>query len=144
MSQDEIGLGYTWRCGPANRDLGHPSYLETTHAFQGLGLRPLSPAHVCGTRSAGYLAITWVRRTRIGGDSWEGADVPLGEESERYEVDILDGATIKRTLAVTAPAASYTAAQQTADFGAPQSSLSVRVSQLSATFGRGTPRAATL
>ena len=140
MSQDEIGLAYIWRCGPANRDIGHASYLETTHAFRGEGLKPLSPAHVRGLRSAGDLAISWVRRTRIGGDNWDAAEVPLGEEAERYEVDILDGATVKRTLAAATPAVTYTAAQQTADFGAPQSSLSLRVFQLSAVFGRGTPR----
>jgi hypothetical protein len=70
--------------------------------------------------------------------------VPLGEETERYEVDILDGATVKRTLAATTPAATYTAAQQTADFGSPQSAIDVRVYQLSTVHGRGTPRPATL
>ncbi len=48
MAPGEIGLAYTWRCGPANRDIGNPSYVETTHAFTGEGLRPLSPAHVRG------------------------------------------------------------------------------------------------
>jgi len=107
-------------------------------------LREAAPAHVRGVRSAGDLAITWIRRTRTGGDSWDAVEVPLAEESERYEIDILDGTTVKRTLSATTPAATYTAADQTTDFGAPQSSIAVRVSQLSTTFGRGTPRAATL
>jgi hypothetical protein len=144
MSQDEIGLDYFWRCGPANRDIGHPSYLDTTHAFQGLGLRPLSPVRVRGTRSSGDLAISWVRRTRIGGDSWEAAEVPLGEETERYEVDILDGPDVVRTLSTSTPAVTYTTTQQTADFVSPQSAIDVRVFQLSAVFGRGTPTTATL
>ena len=145
MSQDEIGLAYTWRCGPANRDIGHASYVETTHVFRGVGLRPLSPAHVRGQRSAGDLAISWIRRTRIGGDSWDAAEVPLGEDAERYEVDILDGATLKRTLSATSPAVTYTATQQTADFGAPQSSVSCRVYQLSPVpRPRHPPRRATL
>ena len=144
MTPADIGLGYTWRCGPAGRDLGHPSYLETTHAFAGLGLKPLSPAHVRGIRSGGDLAISWVRRTRSGGDSWDAVEVPLAEETERYEVDILDGATVKRTLASTAPSATYTAAEQSVDFGAPQSSIALRVHQLSTVFGRGTAREATL
>ena len=97
-----------------------------------------------GLRSAGDLAISWVRRTRIGGDNWDAAEVPLGEETERYEVDILAGATVKRTLAATSPSVTYTAAQQTADFGSPQSAIDVRVFQLSAVHGRGTPRPATL
>jgi hypothetical protein len=142
MTEDEIGLAFTWRCGPASRDLGSPNYLEATHAFMGEGLKPLSPAHVRGSRSAGDLNLTWVRRTRIGGDSWDGIDVPLAETEERYEIDILDGSTVKRTLTATSPSATYTATQQTADFGSPQSSISLRIFQMSATRGRGTPREA--
>jgi hypothetical protein len=70
--------------------------------------------------------------------------VPLGEESEAYEVDILDGADIVRTLSVTAPTATYTLAQQTEDFGGQQWSVSAVIYQMSTIFGRGAPRAATL
>ena len=45
--------------------------------------------------------------------------------------------TVVRTLNATAPMALYAAADEFADFGAPQASLSIRVSQLSATVGRG-------
>src|SRR5262249_52050825 len=110
----------------------------------GQGLEPLSPAHVRGSRSAGDLAISWVRRTRIGGDSWGAVEVPLGEETERYEVDILDGTTVKRTLTATTPSTTYTAAQQTAAFGAPQPSIDLRVYQLSTVSGRGSSANATL
>ena len=144
MTQDEIGLAYTWKCGPASRDIGSPHYLDVEHTFTGEGLKPLSPVHVRGARSSDDLAITWVRRTRIGGDSWDGVDVPLGEDDERYEIDILDGADVVRTLTATSPSATYTAADQTADFGSPQSSISLRIFQLSTTRGRGTPRDAVL
>jgi hypothetical protein len=145
MTPDEVGLAYTWRCGPAGRDLASPFYVEATHTFTGRGLRPLSPAHVRGVRSGGGdLALSWVRRSRIGGDSWEGLDVPLAEESERYEIDILDGTDVIRTLSSASPATAYTAAAQIADFGAPQSAVSIRVVQLSASYGRGTPREAAL
>ena len=144
MAQDDIGLDYTWACGPASRPLGDPAYLEAHHTFTGRGLRPLSPVHLAGARSGGDLALSWVRRTRIGGDSWDTTEVPLAEDTERYEIDILDGTTVKRTLSSTAPSALYTAADQTADFGTPQSSVSLRVYQMSAVLGRGTPREATL
>ena len=39
---------------------------------------------------------------------------------------------------------TYTAADQTSDFGAPQSSIALRIFQLSGTRGRGTSREATL
>ena len=141
LSRNQIGLAFDWRYGPANRDLGDASYSSATHAFSGVGLRPLSPVHIRGRRSGGDLALTWVRRTRIGGDSWVATEVPLAEESERYEIDILSGVTVVRTLASAAPSATYTAAQQTADFGAPQAALTIRVFQLGA-LGRGTRREA--
>jgi hypothetical protein len=144
MTPDEAGRSANWKYGPANRDIGHSSYVSRQHAFRGTGLRPLSPVHVRGRRSGGDLALTWVRRTRLGGDSWEAAEVPLGEDSERYEVDVLDGAVVKRTLACTTPAVVYTAAQQSADFAAVPSLVTVRVYQLSATWGRGIPCEATV
>ena len=39
--------------------------------------------------------IRWTRRSRaLAADSWTAAEVPLAEESEAYEVEILDGATV--------------------------------------------------
>ena len=85
--------------------------------------------------------LTWIRRTRIGGDNWVASEAPLAEESERYEIDILSGASVVRTLASTTTSATYTAAQQTADFGAPQPAVTLRIVQLGA-LGRGTARQA--
>ncbi len=135
----EIRLPYTWRYGPSTRDIGDASYAQREYTFQGLGLRPLSPVHVRARRLGGDVTIGWVRRTRIGGDSWESREVPLSEGSESYEVDILDGESVLRTLVAAASTVTYTAAQQVADFGSAQPTYSVRVYQLSGTYGRGTP-----
>src|SRR5262249_11670088 len=140
LTEDELGLAFNWRCGPAARDLGSSNYVQLSHAFRGEGLKPLSPVHVRAMRTAGDLQLTRIRRTLTGGDSWDTTGVPLGEAEARYEIDIPDGPTVKRTLTAPAPTAAYTAADQTADFGAPQSSISLRLYQLSATRGRGTPR----
>jgi hypothetical protein len=73
--------------------------------------------------------------------------VPLGEELEAYEVEILDGATEKRVLSTATTSVVYTAAQQTADWGAPlapDDTLDVRIYQLSALVGRGAPKTVTL
>jgi hypothetical protein len=72
------------------------------------------------------------------GDNWALTEVPLGEAAEGYEIDILNGAVVLRSVAgLTAPAFTYTAAMQTADFGAPLSGpLSVRIAQVGA-MGRG-------
>ncbi|MGE0024616.1 MAG: glycoside hydrolase/phage tail family protein, partial [Hyphomicrobium sp.] len=141
LTAGEVGLPLRWRYGPVTRDIADRSYASATHAFAGRGLAPLSPAHVRGQRApGGDLALSWMRRTRIGGDSWDAADVPLSEESERYEIDIMDGAIIVRTIASATPSCAYAAAEQTADFGSPQSAISVAVHQMSAAYGRGTPK----
>lgn len=113
----------------------------------GAGLRPYSPAHLKGRRDAatGDWLIIWIRRTRIGGDSW-GFEVPLGEESERYLVEIIDTGTaeVVREIEVASPSVLYTAAQQTADFGGPVTEFAVAVSQISQSYGRGVSAEATI
>ncbi|MBA2124684.1 hypothetical protein DLM45_00370 [Hyphomicrobium methylovorum] len=113
-------------------------------AYRGLGLRPLSPAHIKGARDGRDLKLSWIRRTRTSGDNWDVADVPLGEERESYEIDILDGSTVKRTLATSSPDAVYSEAAQVADFGSVQSSVSVAIYQTNTIFGRSPPRFAVL
>ena len=141
----EIGLNYWWRYGPANRDIGDASYETTTHAVVGLGLRPYSPVHVRGQRDQdGNLSITWTRRTRSGGDSWEVSEVPLSEDSEAYEVEVLDAGMVKRVLTTTAATVTYSAIDQISDFGALRSTCDVRVHQMSAVIGRGAGRNATV
>lgn len=73
--------------------------------------------------------------------------MPLAEEIEAYEVEIIDAAIVKRVLSTTTTSALYTAAQQTADWGAPLTpgdTLDIRISQLSALVGRGAAKTVTL
>ena len=99
-------------------------------------LLPLAPVHVTAARRSDGVHVSWIRRTRIDGDGWA-ADVPLGEDSEAYRIDILAGSTVKRSIACTTPQAMYAAADEIADFGAPQASLHLRVAQMSGTVGAG-------
>jgi hypothetical protein len=115
-------------------------------ANTGRGLQPYAVVNLAGTRSGNDPVMTWTRRTRIPAPWADGVDAPLGETTERYEIDIRnagDTATL-RTITFTAPTATYTAAEQTTDFGSPQSSIRVRVFQISETVGRGIMRSATL
>lgn len=115
----------------------------TAQAFtnQGTGLKPYAPVHLGGGRDASNnLTLTWVRRSRISGEWRSGVDVPLGEESEAYEVDIYDGsgyATVLRTISETSQSASYSAADQTSDGLTPGTTVYFKVYQLSAIVGRG-------
>ncbi len=144
LGSAEIGLPLNWRYGPSDRDLGEESFASSVHAFRGVGMRPLSPVHVRASRSGGDIALSWIRRTRIGGDSWDAIEVPLGEESEHYEIDILDGTAPVRTLRSSIPQVVYAASEQVADFGSVRSALEVRIHQVNAVWGRGSAAAATV
>ena len=146
VTRDELGTPFLWRSTPAGGDPNGASAVTETLTPAGRGLRPLSPVHLKAVRDAGSgdVNVTWIRRTRIGGDGWGEEEVPLGEERERYRLDILDGSLVKRRIVTGEPSAVYAAADQIADFGAPPASLAVRVAQIAAGFGAGTPREALL
>ncbi len=112
--------------------------------FLGRVLMPYAPVHVTGALSGSPAdwSLAWVRRSRLGGAWKDGADIPLGEESENYDVEIMNGATVASGGSVVTPGsrqATYGAADQVTDFGAEQSTLTVRIYQLSASVGRGFP-----
>lgn len=120
------------------------SYTDTAR-----DLRPYSPVRIAAADDgASGLDFSWVRRTRIGGetDLAQAGDVPLSEDSEAYEVDILNAAgdTVLRTLPSTVETVNYSAADITTDFGSLPATLNVVVYQMSATVGRGFPGEATL
>jgi len=116
------------------------------YAYAAKALKPYAPVHIEGSRNGGGdLTINWKRRTRIGGDWRDAVDIPLSEESERYEVEIMQGVTLKRTIiGLSSPTTNYTAAQQVTDFGSAQSSVLVNVYQLSTAVGRGYAGIATI
>ncbi|OLP56847.1 hypothetical protein BJF92_12315 [Rhizobium rhizosphaerae] len=107
ISADMLGLALNWRAGPAGSSLGGDDYVAQTVTLRGKARRPLAPVHLRSIQlSNGDWRLSWIRRTRIGGDSWDQADVPLGEEREAYEVDILDPVNghVRRVVrAITAP-----------------------------------------
>ena len=102
-----------------------------------LGLRPLSPCQLRARRDGADVVFSWVRRTRIDGDSWEIDEVPLAEEQESYSIGILDGSTLKRSATSGATQYRYTAAAIAEDFGIDPELFTLRIAQLSATFGPG-------
>lgn len=113
-------------------------------------IRPWNPVHIQGTRnSSGDLHITWLRRSRTD-ESWVEGDVPNHELGEYYEVDIVDGdGNVKRTLSINGEnsdqtGVTYTAGQQSFDFGSTQNNVTVKIYQTSEFVGRGFPGTANL
>lgn len=119
-----------------------------TLTLQGNDLKPAEPVHLTGSRDGGNnLTIGWTRRTRYAGD-WlnNSGAVPLNEVSEAYEIDILSGVTVVRTITWTGsydgdgnPTETYSAANQTTDGLTPGDPVDVKIYQMSGTVGRGFP-----
>ncbi|WP_135505086.1 baseplate multidomain protein megatron [Roseovarius aestuariivivens] len=138
LSEAKRGLARHYRIGPAQRPFDDPAYSHALLAFEGVGLRPFSPVHLRLSGQAGQdVTLSWIRRTRVGGDRWDTPDVPLGEENERYLVRVMSGPQVLREAIVSTPSWTYTAAQQIADGAA--AGVELHVAQLSASFGAGRP-----
>ena len=130
------GLARHYRVGQAAKSYDHPSYVHRQLAFDGVGLRPYAPAHLRASVAGAGREISWIRRTRIDGDSWQGTEVPLGEEVERYLLRVRDGGGImRREVTLSAPAFTYSDAMRTSDGGS--APYSIEVAQVSARFGPG-------
>ena len=137
------GLARNYRIGAAERGFDDPDVIAITASFQGIGLRPYAPAHLkAKALNGGDVARSWVRRTRIDGDSWLSAEVPLGEDREAYVVRVTVAAAIRREVEVTVPGWTYTAAQRAAD--GVSGAYEVGVAQMSARFGPGAFRSLAL
>ena len=134
-----LGVPVRWRVGPANRDYSDPAFVEVTTIPTSKPLLPLSPVQVKAVRSAVGITIRFVRRGRLSADAWEPFDIPLGEDLEAYQADVLKGSQVVRQLASSTQSFVYAAADELKDFTVLQSSLSVRIYQMSASVGRGNP-----
>ena len=134
------GLARHFRVGRASRSYDDQLVSHAVKTFSGVGLRPYAPVHLRLVMQGGEVQASWLRRTRIDGDSWESVDVPLGEERERYVLRVLSGAILLREEVLSAPGWTYTAAMQGADGAGGE--ITVTVAQISASFGPGPVAAA--
>lgn len=129
------GLPRNYRVVAADVGYDDPSAVLLTKAFDGIGLRPLSVCHLKAKATGGDISVTWIRRTRLDGDSWQSVEVPLGEETESYRIQLHRNGALLREVTVATPMWTYTQAMQVADgtIGA----VDISVAQISARFGAG-------
>ena len=142
MDSSQIGASLLYRAITNGRDLS--TDINRAFTYNGVNLKPLSPILLNGSRDqiSGDWTLLWTRRSRIDTEWRDYVDAPLGEASEQYQLDIYDSGsytTVKRTITATTPTASYSAADQTTDFGSGQSTLYIKLYQMSVTIGRGYP-----
>jgi hypothetical protein len=133
----ELGLTRRYRIGPVQADVGDSTMADIKASVTGVALVPLAPVRPRARRTEEGVALDWIRRTRIDGDSWDIAEVPLGEEGEAYEVTVRDDAELLRSARTATPSWLYPSALELADFGAPQAEIDLALVQISAITGRG-------
>lgn len=138
--QADVNLPRYLRAVSIGRQLD--SVASQTFTEEGVGQKPFAPVDLALHRDgSGNITATARRRTRLSHRFLTPAiELPLGETVEAYVVEIFEDdtfAAVVRTINVTAPAFSYSAADQTTDFGSPQAEIHLRMYQLSAQVGRG-------
>lgn len=126
---------------------GLPVYAAVVTPFVNTGnsQKPWKPAIIRSTRDGpGEVTITFHRRSRIDYEWRDFVDVPLGQEQESYEMDILDapGGTVLDTLQSTTEEFIISVALQSSLFGGNESQIDVVIYQMSNLVGRGFPATA--
>jgi len=144
MATESIGLDRLYRGITQRASIESGDNVE--FSYEGVNLKPLSPVNAKATRDgAGDLTATFIRRSRLGSSWWgNGTQAPVGETTEAYEIDVINGSTVVRTIDSATPEFSYSATDQVTDFGSAQSSILFRIYQISAQVGRGYVREVTL
>lgn len=99
---------------------------------------PLAPVHLRAVREAsGDIALSWIRRGRVGGNGWTYGDIALDVVPERYRVSIFDDGVAVRVEDVGAAGWTYPVADQTADFDGPAGAFGFTIQQVSPVLGAG-------
>lgn len=142
MDSSAISQARLYRAITFGNDIGTDG--DRSFTYSAVNLMPIEPIALTGNRnpSSNDWTLTWIRRARTDGEWRDAVDAPLGETSERYEIDIYASgayASVKRTIATTSPAAAYSSADQVTDFGSNQATIYLKLYQISATVGRGYP-----
>jgi hypothetical protein len=147
LASTEIGASRVYNAV----SIGSPYSTTNEQTFTGHGealicFCPENP--VAQYDTAGDIVISWIRRSRLGQTLMSGVDIPLGEATEAFSIDILSPhspSSVYRTLTSSTTSVLYPRADFEIDSGSPlPATIKVAIYQLSAITGRGTPQIAVL
>ena len=127
--RDEYGLPLLWRAGAAGAVPSGPFVSERTHVLAGRAERPWRPVHLRVRSSDAGRVMSWIARTRTGGDSWDGEPEPV--DPLRFRLRILDSEVERRAVEVTGTEWPYSDADRGTDFPGGCEGARFAVSQLS-------------
>ncbi|WP_223262631.1 phage tail protein [Sphingobium sp. SCG-1] len=112
--------------------IGDATPASAERDIAGEALMPLVPVHLTvEADGSGGREVRWIRRSRSGWGWSDGVDAPLGEEAERYRVEVRTEETVVRSAEVVEPLWTYDAAMAAADGAAGYAgALSIAVRQI--------------
>jgi len=132
----ERGLPLIWRAGPVGMPAGGAGVSETVFTTSGVHDRPWGPAQLRRARRGdGGVDLTWVARSRLDGDRWDGE--PAASDPSRFRIRLLDAGTPVRMIEVDAAAATCSAASLGADFPNGMEEAEAAVAQWGEGYGWG-------
>ncbi len=135
----EIGLERNWRIGPTGHAISQSLFATQMVSGGNRSRLPLAPVHLrCKARPDGW-EFSWIRRTRLDGDEWA-AEVPLGEASELYQLQLGDPHSETFHIVETGLPVWFCSHERMTDvFGAIPAAVRIDIRQISAALGPGIP-----
>jgi hypothetical protein len=92
-------------------DVDGPAEARTT--LSGVSVRPPSPVHLAAEiQASGDVALSWVRRSRLGWRWIDAAEAPLGEEREIYRIAVTPDSAAGWTAESALPSFALSAAER--------------------------------
>ena len=114
--------------------------VEASLVVAGAAVRPPAPVAIRASRQPdGAIALSWTRRSRLGWAWLDGGDATLGEDGERYRLDLMPATGRPRTAEVQTPGYLYTAAEQAEDGAGGAASLRVSLAMLGTSAASAPP-----
>ena len=133
---ERIGVSENYKAVSFGQNITSVESFQFT--YRGVNLMPLSPVLPVANKGADWI-ISCTTRTRYQGNFWVSGNQPMNESSLIYDLDILDGGSVVRTIQNSSPDFVYTEAQQVEDFGVAQDEIKAKCHQVSDRVGRGFP-----
>jgi len=110
VALDSTSLGEIPQAQIAAIGLGDTAPVYADIALRGIGLRPLSPVHGQARAIAGgSWQLTWTRRARGGWQWQDGADLPVAEQAEAYDIEYGLPSAVAGRWTVSSPSLTLTA-----------------------------------
>lgn len=135
-NQSLLNLAARYRALSLNDDPENAEDIWFTNT--GNSLRPYAPYVRRADRDdTGAITLEWLPRVRQNGGFINGQETVIDQPFERYEIDVMNGAAVVRSVSVEAREWVYSASSITDDFGSVEDSITIRLYQVGQIVGRG-------